>query len=111
VSNAPGAQQTAALSGIGVAVKPTIGSVTPNPVKVNQTTTLTVNGSNFLSGLSATVSTPTGVYSIAPGGVTFVNANQVRVLVTMGGTPNYNATLTLTNPGGLAASTGFTVTR
>jgi hypothetical protein len=111
VSNAPGAQQTAALSGVGVAVKPTLSSVTPNPVKVNQTTTLTVNGSNFVSGLSVTVSTPTGVYSIAPVGITFVNANQVRVLVTMGGTPNYNATLTVTNPGGLAASAGFTVTR
>jgi hypothetical protein len=31
--------------------------------------------------------------------------------VTMGGTPNYNATLTVTNPGGLTASAAFTVTR
>lgn len=92
-----------------VAGAPAIASITPNPVTARVSTTLTVNGSNFQSGFSATVTTPSGVWPLAPAALTFVSSSQVKVQVTMNGTPPYAATLTITNPGGLSGSGTFQI--
>jgi YD repeat-containing protein len=90
-------------------VIPTISSITPNQVPLNQTTPLTVNGSNFQNGFSASVTTPEGTYPISSAGLMFVTSNQVKVEVKMGGTTAYTATLNITNPGGKAAAASFQV--
>ncbi|HEX8197364.1 MAG TPA: IPT/TIG domain-containing protein, partial [Pyrinomonadaceae bacterium] len=90
---------------------PTISSISPSEVTVNQTTTLTINGSNFQNGFAATVITINGSFPIASSGLTFVNSNQVKVQVAMGGSPPYNATLRITNPDGKSADGTFQVVR
>jgi hypothetical protein len=70
---------------------------------------LTVNGSNFQSGFSATVITPSGTFPIASTGLNFINSTQVQVQVTMGGTPPYTATLRITNPDGQLTTGSFQV--
>ncbi len=91
------------------APSPTISSISPSTVTINQTTTLTVNGSNFQNGFSASVITPNGTFPIASTGLNFVNANQVTVQVTMGNTPPYTATLRITNPDGKSVDGTFQV--
>ena len=90
-------------------LQPTISSITPNQVTVNQATTLTVNGSNFQSGFSATVITSGGSFPVAAAGLSFLSSGQVQVQVTMGSTPPYSATLQITNPGGAIATGSFQV--
>src|SRR5947209_8638884 len=88
---------------------PTINSINPSNVVVNQVTVLTVNGSNFQSGFGATVTTSLGTFSIASAGLTFINSGQVLVQVTMGGTPPLSATLKITNPDGQSTTGNFQV--
>lgn len=93
------------------ATVPTITSITPSTVQVNTPTVLTVNGSNFQNNFSAIVTVGGAPYPIAGAGLTFVNSNQVRVKVTMGGTPPYNAELSIWNGGGTGAKGTFSVAR
>jgi PKD repeat protein len=88
---------------------PTISSINPSNVTVNQVTVLTVNGSNFKSGFGASVTTSLGTFNIAAAGLTFVNSNQVRVQVTMGGAPPLTATLRITNIDGQSVTGTFQV--
>lgn len=92
------------------ATVPTITSITPSPVQINTPTVLTVNGTNFQNGFTAVVTARGTPYSIANAGLFFVNSNQVRVQVTMGGVPPYIAELAITNPqGGTSAKAPFSV--
>ena len=104
-SAATGNYQVVGPSGGG----PSINSISPNPVIVNQPTILTVMGANFQQSFSASVSSIYGTFAIANAGLTFVSSSEVRVQVTMGGTPPFGATLTITNPNGAAASGGLQV--
>jgi PKD repeat protein len=87
---------------------PSISSVS-TPVAINQTTNLIVDGANFQNNFSASVTTPNGTFPIAAAGLTFVSSNQVRVQVTMGGSPPYSATLRITNPDSQFAAGQFQV--
>ena len=91
------------------AQQPAISSITPNPVSWEQLTTLTVNGSNFQSGFTASVSVGSMNFPLSAASLTFVSATEVQVPVYMGGATAYTATLNITNPGGLTASQNFQV--
>ena len=88
---------------------PSISNINPSNVTVDQVTVLTVNGANFKSGFSASVTTSLGTFGIDPVGLTFVNSNQVLVQVRMGGTPPLSATLKIINLDGLSATGIFQV--
>ena len=87
---------------------PTISSINPTSVQVNQTTSIYVNGSNFRSGFTAQAITSGGTFPISD--TQFISASQVRVGVVMGGTAPYTATLKVINPDGQSATTTFQVT-
>ena len=87
---------------------PTIANITPNSIPFEQEIELTVNGSNFQSDFTATVFSPAGKVGgdiIDSSGLRFINSNQVRVKVTMRGTPTYTARLAITVNGKSAEST------
>ena len=87
---------------------PTISSISPTSVQVNQTTSIYVNGSNFQSGFTAQAITSGGTFQISD--TQYISASQVRVGVVMGGTAPYTATLKIINPDGQSATTSFQVT-
>ncbi|MBK9173217.1 MAG: VCBS repeat-containing protein [Chloracidobacterium sp.] len=89
--------------------EPTINNIAPNPVTVNQTTTLTVTGTNFVNEPTVKVTTPDGTWDIHPSKVQFDNSNQIRVEVNMGSTPPYQATLHVKNPDQQSATRQFSV--
>jgi murein DD-endopeptidase MepM/ murein hydrolase activator NlpD len=93
-----------------VAPPPTIYSIVPSTVRLNQTTILTVNGANFRSPVRVFVITSSGTYEIASVGITFVSSNQLRVSVRMGGTTSYSAQLRVVNADGQSATSSFYVT-
>src|SRR6185295_11039234 len=76
--------------------------------------TLTVNGANFASGFTASITTPAGTFPLPSGALTFVSSSQVKPQVTMGdpatGQNSYTATLIITS-GGQSVSGTFTVNR
>jgi YD repeat-containing protein len=110
VNNPDGGQSNTYGFNVGAAAStPTITSISPNSVAVNQPTTVTVNGSNFQSGFSAAVITSVGTYPIASAGLMFISSTQVKVQVTVGGTPPFTATLQITDPGRLSATGTFQV--
>src|ERR1017187_5376016 len=88
---------------------PAINSITPNPVPWEQLTTLTVNGSNFVNGFTASVNVGGMNYPLSPASLTFVSSSQVQVPVYLGGATSYTATLNITNFGGLTTSQNFQV--
>ena len=92
-----------------VAPAPNISSIIPSTVRLNQTTTLTVNGANFRSPVRVFVITASGTFEIAAAGITFVSSNQLRVSVRMGGTSSYTAQLRVQNPDGQRATSSFQV--
>jgi murein DD-endopeptidase MepM/ murein hydrolase activator NlpD len=94
-----------------VAAAPSINSISPSTVRLNQTTVLTVSGANFRLPVRAYVITSQGTFQIATSGITFVSGNQVRVSVRMGGTTSYGAQLRLVNPDGQSATRSFQVAR
>jgi hypothetical protein len=105
--NATGAPQSVVLSGTGSAapaLQPYISSVSTLVVPLNQTTNVVINGFNFQSGFTATLTTSVGTIPISAAALTFVSANQIQLKVTPGGVAPFLATLTITNPGGLKAS-------
>lgn len=107
-----GGNALARLSGVQISNEipgPVIGSISPDTLTINQATTLTVNGTNFQPGLSAAVITTAGTFPLSNTAVTFVNSTQVRVQLTMVGTPPYPATLRMTNPDGQSATGAFQV--
>ena len=109
-----GSSQTASISLVAPtasapAMIPAISSMAPNPVPWEQLTTLTVNGSNFQSGFTASVTVAGVNYPVPASCLTFVSSSEVQVAVYMGGATSYTATLNITNPGGLAASQNFQV--
>ena len=109
-----GSSQTASISLVAPtasapAMIPAISSMAPNPVPWEQFTTLTVNGSNFQSGFTASVTVAGVNYPVPASGLTLVSSSEVQVAVYMGGATSYTATLNITNPGGLAASQNFQV--
>ena len=89
--------------------QPAISSIAPNPVPWEQATTLTVNGSNFQSGFTASVIVAGVNYPLSVSSLIFVSSTVVQVPVYMGGAASYTATLNITNPGGLTASQNFQV--
>ena len=93
----------------GVSLQPAITSITPNPVPWEQVTTLTVNGNNFQNGFTASVTVAGVNYAVPAPCLTFVSSSEVQIALYMGGVTSYTATLTITNPGGLAASRSFQV--
>jgi RHS repeat-associated protein len=95
--------------GVNGATQPSISSISPSSVIVNQQTLLTVEGSNFQEGFAASVTGPAGTFNIDPSGLLFVSNSQVRVQVKMGSTPPYSATLRLTNPSMQSATKDFQV--
>jgi hypothetical protein len=92
---------------------PSISLVSPSSVVSNMATTLTVNGSNFQTGFSASVSTPFGTSSLSSSALTYVSSSQVKIAVSMANVPSgqnsYTATLTLSQSSGATSGT-FTVT-
>jgi hypothetical protein len=92
-----------------IALQPSISSISPSSVRLNQPSTLTVYGNNFHRGFSAAVITSTGTWPLTSAALTFVSHTQVRVQVTMGGSSSYPATLRITNAGGLSATGTFQV--
>lgn len=94
---------------VNVGTGPSISSISPSTVMVNQQTVLTVNGTNFQNGFAASVTGPDGTFNIASTGLSFVSSNQVQVQVTMGSTPPYSATLQITNPDTQSATKTFQV--
>jgi hypothetical protein len=86
---------------------PTITSINPTSVTVNQATSIFVHGANFQSGFTAQAITSAGTFDISDR--TFENTTQVRVGVVMGGTAPYTATLKIINPAGAFANATFQV--
>ena len=84
---------------------PAINSISPSQIPANQQRILTVNGSNFRPDFRARVQ---GV-EIAPAGLVYISNSEVRVKVTMGGTPPYQVPLILTNLDGQMATGNFSV--
>ena len=101
--------QSNAYSFIVRAPAPTITSITPTPVIANQETPLTVTGVNFQNNFSAYVITPSGRLRVESTKLHFNSSNQIRVEVTMRGTPPYSASLEIVNPDGQSALEGFSV--
>ena len=90
-------------------LRPTITSISPSPVTAEQPTTVTVEGSNFMNGLTATVTTSSGWVPILS---LTVAANRLWLQLKMSATspvPPYIATVTVSNPGGLSTSGTFQV--
>ena len=109
-----GSSQTASISLVAPtasapAMIPAISSMAPNPVPWEQLTILTLNGSNFQSGFTGSVTVAGVNYPVPASCLTFVSSSEVQVAVYMGGATSYTATLNITNPGGLAASQNFQV--
>src|SRR5260370_34986318 len=88
----------------GPNLQPSISLITPSPVPLAQVATLTVNGSNFQSGFTASVTVGGTNYPLSPSNMIFVSATQVQIPIYMGGSSAYTATLTITNPGSLSTS-------
>jgi hypothetical protein len=96
-------------SSAGESLQPAISSITPNPVPWEQLTTLTVNGSNFQNGFTASVSVGGTNFPLSAASLTFVSSTEVQAPVYMGGATSYTATLNITNPGGLSTSQNYQV--
>lgn len=110
--NAAVSPQTIGLIGTGLAapaLAPWINSISPFVIPMNQTSTLVVNGFNFQSGFTATLTTSAGTVPIANAALTFISASQIQLKVTPGGSWPYVATITITNPGGFHTSSQFVV--
>jgi hypothetical protein len=80
-----------------------ISKISPAPVKVGQGTWLTVTGTNFRSGVTASVNQ----WGIANTGVKYQSSSSVLVYVVMNNRGSY--TLQLKNPDGTYARKNFTV--
>src|SRR5205823_7850288 len=86
--------------------RPQLVTIAQTSALPNTQTVLTVNGSGFQNGFSATAQG----FSIAAVGLTFISSTQVQVSVKMGGTTTgYTATLLITNPDGKSGSGAFQV--
>jgi hypothetical protein len=107
----PGGQSSSAFNFTVSGAAPSVSGVSPNPVPgSNNAQQLTINGSNFASGATATYHDPQG--NSYPGhSTTFVNSGQLT-------DPQFNDnndagtwTVTIVNPGGQSSSAfNFTVT-
>ncbi len=105
--------QATGVSGFGefavgqAAPNPAISSLSPSSLGQGATAaTVTVNGSNFLSGAVVSIS-GTG---LTVGATTFVNAGQLTVLVSVDGNATTGArTLTVTNPNSTTGTSTLTV--
>lgn len=89
-----------------------ITSMTPQQVPRNLSTTMTVQGTNFQPGFSATIQTPFGTQVVAREALKFVSAEQVQIKVMLGSPQSdfeFYATLKLANPDGNEASRSFQV--
>jgi hypothetical protein len=107
INNPNGGGQSNTYSFTVRAPAPAMMNITPDPVTAGQLTTLTVTGTNFQGSFSASVTTPSGTLDLASTELTFDSANQVRVRVSMTGTPPYDATLNIINPDRQVASRSF----
>jgi hypothetical protein len=90
-------------------LQPNISNVQPPSAAPGQLTTLDASGSNFQYGMSASVTVPSGTISITQANVTFVSTSDARIVVNMPGPGPYTSKLTVTNPGGLGATSQFQV--
>jgi nitrogen regulatory protein PII len=104
ITNPDGQHVSGSFQVNAAAPAPTISSITPNPLTTTAATWMTVNGTGFQSGFSATVSG----YSIASTGLQFVSSTQVKINVGMG-KGSYSAPVVVTNPDGQHASGSFQV--
>jgi subtilase family serine protease len=89
-------------------VQPEITSITPGVVRLGQAVTITVNGSNFKSGLSAYIYI-SELDTYYPMTVTSVTGSRVEFGVTMNGSGPYTAYVMIVNPGGLWSYGSFDV--
>ena len=105
VDNAVPSPQTVTLTGAALAPAPTISSVSPTSAKVNVATVMTVKGSNFQKGFTASFTSAKN----APTGLVFTSASQIAVTIT----PTTVATglLIITNPDGQKVAVSVQVTK
>jgi hypothetical protein len=104
ITNPDGQHASGSFQVNAAAPAPTISSITPNPLTTTAATWMTVNGTGFQSGFSATVSG----YAIASVGLQYVSSTQVKINVTMT-KGNYSAPVVITNPDGQHANGSFQV--
>jgi hypothetical protein len=99
------------LSGTGMAPAPTISAIS-GQARLGKACTLTVDGANFRTGLTAQVRTPSGIMILSGSALTTVSATQLKIVVNPGGITAYTATLLVQNAGNpQAASRAFPVMR
>lgn len=88
---------------VGGVQNPTITSISPSPVVgSNERQWLTINGTNFVSGLSVTLRTNGETYPIPSDRTEFVSSTRVRVYVNVTANPG-SWTAQVTNPNGLSS--------
>lgn len=95
VTNPDGGQATYTMT---VLPPPAITSISPNPIRTNASTTVTLTGSGFQSG--ATVAMTGGTAGTA----TYNSATSITVTLSANAAPSGSATVTVSNPDGSAAS-------
>ena len=99
VVNANGGVSNVVNLQVNAAPVPTITSLTPNPMTHSTgVQTLTVNGTNFQSGLKVTV----GSASYSGSQITAVSATQIKVLVTLASASSM--AVTVANPSGAVSN-------
>jgi subtilase family serine protease len=105
-SSASASPLNVSLAGTGLAAIPTpsISSIT-GTVTRGVSGTITVNGANFLTGLSARITTPSGTVTLQSSAITVVSASQVKLQVLLTGSSAYTATLSIQNAGNAQATT------
>ena len=109
IGSATMASNGTAMPTAGLNDPPTITSVAPRSISANQTGTFTVNGANFQIGFKASLLVEGNRFEVSPSAVTLVSPTLVRVVMFLGGSGPYPATLRITNPDGKSASIGFEV--
>ena len=115
VTNPDGKQSNAANFTVTAPANPapSIGSITPSSVvgvPTPQRVPLTINGSNFVSGLTVQVSWSTGSATLASQYVSFISSTRVDITVATDVTPD-TWSVRVTNPDGRQSNAAtFTVT-
>ena len=110
VTNTTGGSNTLA-NGLLVGAAPTLTATSASPASViagATAATVTLTGTGFVKGATITSSSPL----LTIGAVTFVNATKMTFTAAgpaINGTVNVGLTLTLTNPDGGVATTGFSI--
>ena len=109
--NPSGGGSSTAFSFTVSAGTPSVSSVSPSPVPgLNGTQTLTINGSNFVSGATVTYYDPVNKTTYSNKPTTFVTSSQIKDTAFDNGGDAGNWTVTVFNPSGGGSSTAFSFT-